>query len=349
MIFKRIVFLLPFLIFCLDSHASSGFRQVTVATPITAPLNVAVWYPSSSTGTTEKVGDNAAFDGVSVIQDGYPMAGKHPLLVISHGYNGNWRNLSWIAEAMAMQGYIVAAPDHPGTTTFNQNPDDAKKLWNRPIELSYVIDLVLRSPNLFGDTDATKIAALGHSLGGWTVISLAGAKFDSERFINNCEGNASRGDCKLIDRFGINNNNIRPLLSASYRDNRIRSVVSLDPGLAPGFTPKSLQNITIPVLLLAAQNDQLAQLPSKQESSYLATYIPSKLIQFKIIEGATHFSFMQLCKPNAESLINQESPGDGIVCHDGPNTTRENIHKRLLQEISSFLNTTLHYHPTPSE
>lgn len=56
--------------------------------------------------------------------------------------------MNWLAPELAQQGYIVAAPDHPGTTTFNKDADQAAKLWERPHDLSRVIDVLTTDPNL---------------------------------------------------------------------------------------------------------------------------------------------------------------------------------------------------------
>jgi len=335
--------LLSVFLCCIQVQASPGFRQITLSDPKSETLNLTVWYPTSSEGKTVNIGSNPAFVGVTVNPDAPPLPGVHPLLVISHGYNGNWRNLSWIAAAMAAEGYIVAAPDHPGTTTFDQNPIDAKKLWRRPHDISRVIDFVIDSPALFGATDKGRIAALGHSLGGWTVMSLAGARFKPSLFIHDCQNHPKRGDCRLTEKLGVNETLSLEKISANNRDARIRAVVSLDLGLAPGFTPKSLNAINIPVLILAAQADRLAELPAGQESGYLAAEMNPNRRQYEIVEGATHFSFMQLCKPGAENILNEESPGDDVVCQDGLHAKRSNIHQNLVRKISAFLNSTLDY------
>lgn len=335
--------LLSVFLYCIQVQASPGFRQITLSDSKFETLHVTVWYPASTEGRTVDIGSNPAFVGVTVNPDAPPLPGVHPLLVISHGYNGNWRNLSWIAAAMAAEGYIVAAPDHPGTTTFDQNPTEAKKLWRRPHDISRVIDFVIDSPALFGATDKGRIAALGHSLGGWTVMSLAGARFKPSLFIDDCHNHPKRGDCRLTEKLGINETLSQEKISANNRDARIRAVVSLDLGLAPGFTPQSLNAINIPVLILAAQADRLADLPAGQESGYLAAKMNPNRRQYEIIEGATHFSFMQLCKPGAENILNEESPGDDIVCQDGPHAKRSNIHQNLVSKISAFLNSALDY------
>lgn len=341
----RVFCLLTVFLYGLQAQAYPGFRQLRLSDSTPEALNVTVWYPAASEGNTADKGSNPAFVGVTVIPNAPPLAGAHPLLVISHGYNGNWRNLSWIAAAMAAEGYIVAAPDHPGTTTFDQNPVKAKKLWQRPHDLSRVIDFVTRSPALFGVTDKDRNAALGHSLGGWTVMSLAGARFDPYRFIQDCQSHPQRGDCRLTEKLGINEASSREKMTANNKDGRVRTIVALDSGLAPGFTSQSLNAIHIPVMILAAQADKLADLPAAGESGYLAANINPDWRHYEIVEGATHFSFMQRCKPGAENLLHKESPGDEIVCQDGANANRSDIHQNLVRKISAFLNAALDYSP----
>ncbi len=87
----------------------------------------------------------------------------------------------------------------------------------------------------------------------------------------------------------------------------------------------------------------LAQLPAKQESGYISEYMSAQKRQFTVIQGATHFSFMQLCKAGAEELINKDAPCEGIVCQDGAGANRVAIHKKLIREISVFLNSSLNY------
>ncbi|WEJ91064.1 MAG: alpha/beta hydrolase [Klebsiella huaxiensis] len=341
--FRTWIFLLSTLFFCLQAHASTGFRQITLPGSGPDTVKVTLWYPTVMPGKMERVADNPAFVGISVIRNAQPVPGAHPLLVLSHGYNGNWRNLSWLATAMAAQGYIVAAPDHPGTTTFNQNPIEAKKLWRRPQDITRVINFVMSSPNLVGETDKRRIAAAGHSLGGWTVMELAGARFDTARFKQDCQQHPLRGDCKIAQKLGINEPQSPEKLAANLQDKRIKAIVSLDLGMVPGFTPQSLHTINIPVLLLAAQSDALAALPAKQESGYLASEIPDRWAKFELVNGATHFSFMQLCKPGAVALIEEDSPGDGIVCQDGEGANRASIHQIVAQKVMVFLNSSLDY------
>ena len=337
------------LLFSVTSYANTAFRQLNIHEVSSRPLNIAIWYPTTETGSPEKVGDNSAFYGTSVLRDAAPEMGEHPLLLLSHGYGGNWRNLNWLATEMVAQGYIVAAVDHPGTTTFNKRPQDARELWRRPQDLQRAMVKIITAPSLAGKVDVQRIAAVGHSLGGWTVLELAGARFDAARFQNDCRVNARLSACKLIHTLGIDDAADR--LAANEGDPAIKAVVSLDLGLARGFTPESLSQIAVPVLIMMAQADS-DELPARLESGYLAEYIPVAVRRVVSVEGATHFSFMQQCKPGAMALIAEKEPGEEIVCQDGGTWSRATIHHQLVRDISAFLNQALDFQPlsggTPS-
>jgi len=84
----------------------------------------------------ELIADNAVFVGALAVQNAPVVAGEPPLVVLSHGYDGNWRNQVWLASALARLGYIVAAVNHPGTTSKDRSPAAAAQLWQRPRDVS---------------------------------------------------------------------------------------------------------------------------------------------------------------------------------------------------------------------
>lgn len=111
------VFLLSF---CTSAIASDvGFTQITLTDDSKRPLNTAIWYPTQDESNTTLIGDNPAFIGTQVVKDARIQSGKFPVILLSHGYRGNWRNQNWLATKLASRGYIVAATDHPGTTSFD--------------------------------------------------------------------------------------------------------------------------------------------------------------------------------------------------------------------------------------
>ncbi len=315
-----------------------GFRQTELADKSgKRDLKIALWYPASDTKPVETIGENPVFKGIQAIPNAAPDGKSHPLVVLSHGYGGSWRNLNWLAGELVGQGYIVAAPDHPGTTTFNRDQEQAAKLWERPHDLSRVIDIVTSDSALAGNIEPDRIAAIGHSLGGWSVVALAGAQFDRERFEKDCKDNPNPRTCGLADELINPQGDVAAeKLKTMKADPRVGTIVSLDLGLARGFTLQSLNNISVPALIFGAGVD-IGDLPAKLESGYIAANMPDKATQYFEIADAAHFSFMQICKAGAAELIEAETPGDGIVCKDGAGRSREAIHREVADKIIAFL------------
>src|ERR1700751_903505 len=118
------------------AHAGDrvGFQEIVLPRSESGrALHVAIWYPAESGGTAKTIGETAVFFGIAGSEKAIPKPGRHPLVIMSHGWPGNWSNQDWLAEALVEQGYIVAAPNHPGTTTGDVrpiSPDNA--LWERP-------------------------------------------------------------------------------------------------------------------------------------------------------------------------------------------------------------------------
>ena len=325
--------------FLTPAHAAQiGVRDIAIAGSANArALSTVVWYPTPEDGKSEVVGENPAFIGIPAIRGAAPQDGTHPLVVLSHGYGGSWRNLNWLAGALVERGYIVAATDHPGTTTFDRSPAEAAKLWERPRDLSRLIDALLADKGLGGRIDPKRIAAIGHSLGGWTVAALAGARADATRFAEDCKTNASPRACALSHELGWDGvGDARTKLEGDLSDPRIGAVVSLDLGLARGFSPASLAAVRTPTLIFAAGID-VGGLPSDVESGYLAAGLPMTMREYVVVPDAMHFSFMQLCKPGAVEMIEKRSPGDGVACKDGGTRGRAAIHREVVERIATFL------------
>ena len=131
-----------------------------------------------------------------------------------------------------------------------------------------------------------------------------------------------------------------PELSKDMSDERVRAFVSIDLGLARGFTPKSLATVTVPSLLISA-GINIGDRPAELETGWLADNLPAGSSEWKNISDAMHFSFIQLCKPGAAEMIEAEDPGDGIVCRDGGDRTRAEIHDEVLRSITEFLDQAL--------
>lgn len=309
-----------------------GIQHQTIFNDSYRPLDITIWYPTSAEKEATLTADNAAFQGTLAAKNAPLKVGNYPLILLSHGYRGHWRNLNWLADLLVKKGYLIAAVDHPGTSTFNHDADIAAQWWERPKDISRTLDWLQHSV-WSSYINSEQVSAIGHSLGGWTVMLLAGASVDAHAmrtFYNkhpNPRIESVANEMKL--------DNPEPML-AGLEDSRINKIVSLDLGLAHSFSVASLKQILPSVMVLGAGID-IGDLPVDIESGFIARSLELPTNRYKIYPKATHFSFMQLCKANAYELLEAEEQGGGIVCLDGEGVTREQLHAEIFQDISHFL------------
>lgn len=348
---KYLFYTFSLIILCLQAEANVGFKQMKIEKShgFAYDMNATLWYPTKTNNKLKIVGDNLAFYGILVEENAsFENDGYFPLIILSHGYRGSWRNLNWLAAKLVDAGFIVVAPEHIGTTTFDIRTNEKAKLWLRPNNISMLLDFLLNKSEFSSNIDKDRIAIIGHSLGGWTSLILAGAKFEPNKFIANCK-KSSQNDflgqaCSLIVPLGLNlDETNKEFADRNLADKHIKAIVSLDAGLTKGFTKKSLENIKVPILVIAAgygkDDDSL-----NSDMAYLRKYLPSSKTEFEILPKASHFSFMMLCKPGATDLLKKEFLGDEIVCLDANEVySRDALHKTIEETIISFLKKVFRY------
>lgn len=103
-------------------------------------------------------------------------AGRHPLVLFSHGYTCHPEDYDALLRAWAEAGFVVAAPVYPFTSSKSSTLDIAD-LARQPADVSALITAILAldtTPNdpLSGRLDPGKVAVGGHSLGGMTSLGL---------------------------------------------------------------------------------------------------------------------------------------------------------------------------------
>ncbi|NJC99869.1 hypothetical protein EWM58_06415 [Candidatus Erwinia dacicola] len=81
-------------------------------------------------------------------------------------------------------------------------------------------------------------------------------------------------------------------LATSYRDQLVKFVVALNPGMSDVFTPASLHSVTLPLLVIAAGYYIHAQ----TEINLGVDRLPLLLLH---LPQAGHFDFLSLCQPAA--------------------------------------------------
>lgn len=140
--------------------ATNGARSIEIA-----GLKVALWEPSLAPES------------------------KLPLVIFSHGFHGSNTQSAFLMRALAKAGYLVIAPDHrdahwPQEQENSFRPEISFKeagSWNDRTYKNRALDICNLLCALHEDSDWncridwSKVALAGHSLGGYTVLGLAGA------------------------------------------------------------------------------------------------------------------------------------------------------------------------------
>lgn len=301
-----------------------------------------VWYPTRATAPVSPIEENAVRVGFQAIRDATTTLGRFPLVVLSHGWGGNRGNEAWLAVELVSRGALVVAPNHPGTTTGDMRSAETPKLWERARDVSRVIDAMLADGRFRDLIDPDRIAVIGHSMGGYTAMAVAGARLDLALAARDCDEHPELAACQWYRQ---HHGDVAQ--AATYgqdvADPRVKAVVSLDLGFAGALTPESLRAIGIPVLVMAA-GGRNPQMSVALESRRLAARLPPATTSYVEIAGASHFSFMGACKPGAYELLAAEAPGDEILCIDGDmddgdtsGRRRAALHAAMLTEIHAFL------------
>lgn len=304
------------------------------------PLNVTIWYPTKQSALPQKI----EF-GIWKIKDAARDAPiffhqrKLPLILFSHGYSANqWVN-TWFAEYLATRGYIVASIKHHGNSFKNMIPELSARPWNRPKDLSVVLDCLLVHSKFKDNIDENRIGAAGFSQGGITSIWLGGAQasFSTEcltqqiTIINN--PHYRKAHFKDISNTRLDNvlKNFTQKdfgeANQSYRDNRIKAAFAMAPGLDLKnnvFTKIGLSTVCIPTYIVIGEAD----ISLITQAHFFAQHITN--CYFTILPGqVTHMTLLN--EGTKEGM--QSNPE--YVCDDS-SISRAQIHQDIGELALKF-------------
>ena len=314
------------------SAFQAGWRQMSIAgpTPEAPATTVALYYPTQTPARAMRMGPftpNVAFHGA-------PESMVKGLIVLSHGTGGSELGHSSLAEALAEDGYLVAALRHPRDNWQDQsllNDSPQAYFTERPRQVSRVIDALLRDPHwkdrITRDARGPRVGAVGHSAGGYTVLALAGAQPDLSRIARHCDAN--RADDPIFCSTGRAGQPMAPTSAtpppgAPLTDPRIRAVVALAP-VGVVFTAQSLAKVRIPAAVYEAEKDRW--LVPRFHTGWITRNLPAA--ELRRVPNAWHFAFM-------DTPSMPISTADGDIRADPPGFDRAAFLRQLSRDLPAF-------------
>jgi predicted dienelactone hydrolase len=316
----------------------------------TQELDAVIWYPASDIAieTKQFVGppETPLFIAGSAMPhaDLAPHLERLPLVLISHGTGGSALQMAWLGTALARAGYIAVAVDHPGNNSNGRMTQEGFALWwERATDLSNVLDAMLKDETFGTRIDPTRVAAAGYSLGGYTVLEMAGAQTDISLFFDRCrpKPDAKPADdaavCHVPEMRGLGS--VDEILQAvkktsreslarsgeSFRDPRVKAVFAIAPALGFTQTPDSLHAVRIPVEMVVGTEDRIA--PANENADYLRANL--KAGRETILPGVSHYTFLDTCTAAGASAF-------PLYCSDAPGIERNAVHAQVAAMAIKF-------------
>jgi predicted dienelactone hydrolase len=309
-------------------------------------LRILVWYPA--TATEHEVdfgppGHPVFMTGQVAANAPFADAARHPLVLLSHGFGGVARQLTWLGAALARHGYVVVAVDHPGTNGRDGvTAEGAYAPWERVGDLTAALDLVLADRQLGPHIDVARIGAAGFSLGGFTASLLVGARTDFPHLTQFCNGPQRDAICDPQLEFPTDLHQQPAVLArpdmrdivarrdSDFRDPRIKAAFLIAPALGQAMNQASLTQIHVPVEIALGDADPVA--PPKTNGAFLARMIPGA--RLRLLPGVGHYDFLSECGAAGATAAK-------AYCTDGRGTNRAQTHAATIAEAITFFDATI--------
>jgi predicted dienelactone hydrolase len=305
----------------LSEEWNVGLRMVDFADPIIQDeIHVTVWYPTKANAKDELVG--MAILQVAKNADLAPAT--KGLILISHGFSGNFLGHEDTARYLATNGYIVATITHPDIPGLHSGIPELDPLISRPRQITLIIDGISNHPLFKASLLSKKVGFVGFSLGAYSGLIAAGAKPDLSSLEEYC-GTEPKDFllCSVAARQRFIS--IEPqLLSLSVT--KISGAVLLAPAYGPLFSKTSFANISIPMRLISAGKDQ--ELDNRFNAQHLKNLL-SERATHSVIADAGHFIFMAPCSDHLKQTV-------PVICEDLTSVDRVKTHRWLNKDIALF-------------
>lgn len=269
-----------------------------------AQFPLLTFYPSSSPARAERLGP---FE-LEVAAAGTPLPGSHPLVLISHGSGGSPATHRELACHLAARGFVVGVPEHPfNNRNDNTHAESLQLLADRPHHVRLAADWFFQSRHA-AQLEPERYSVIGHSLGGYTALALAGGVPSSL---------PHESPDRSVQRIPVT------------ADPRLQALVLLAPATPWFRLPGALRDVRVPILMVASYHDLQAPYFYLCQLVLDGVADPSN-VDYRLVEQAGHYSFLS---PWPDALKSPAIPPS----QDPPGFDRRAFLSQLYADISSFL------------
>ena len=235
-------------------------------------LTLEVWYPAASSAQKatyiNETRSGQVFEVQADASRDAPIAAADtdfPVIVISHGYTGYRTLMFYLGEHLASHGYVVAAIDHTDSTNkdvnFAENPYSGfpSTLLNRSRDQVLTLNSISENTFFKESVDASKAGVIGYSMGGYGAVSTVGGCYAfNDQTAATFTGTQDPKAAALIKE--ALNTCAGGKASSEEALPAWKAALALAPwgGQHQLFDVQSLNNIKVPVLYVAGDNDDIS-------------------------------------------------------------------------------------------
>jgi predicted dienelactone hydrolase len=292
----------------LSADFNVGHRAVSVLDPVQgATIAARLLYPTTARAVPERVGPYE----LTLALDAPIHETRAALVLISHGGGGSSLTHRDLALDLVRHGFVVALLEHPGNHRGDNGLErTAANLENRPRHIRLVADAAFGDEVVGAHLLRDQFAVIGHSMGGYTALAVAGGHARTGRY-------EAEGSGRTVH---------------TSPDPRVRALVLLAPACGWFYAESALSDVAVPILLFTAEKDELAA-DLHVELLVRGVRDPAR-IDHVVIANAGHHSFQS---PFPSSMTR----ADFRPSQDPPGFDRAALQPLLHRQIREFLRTSM--------
>ena len=224
-----------------------------------------------------------------------------PVVILSHGFGSEPKSFDYLGEHLASYGIAAISVEHLGSDSdyeleilegAKKRAISAQEFIERPLDIQHVLDELERRNRhgsmLKGSLDLNKVGMVGHSLGGYTTLALAGAEINVDRLRQQCPKKKINLNISLLMQCRAK----ELVPERQLADPRIDAAIAISPISSAILGQESLTNISIPTAIVSGSEDIIA--PVVQEQVYPFTWLSAKDKYLAMIIPGDHFSSSSL-------------------------------------------------------